>query len=544
MNLSYKFNIKSSHITSDFVVTNDPAKSDLYINKDYGWFDLDVVINSSRYSFEPILYDTKSYSTKTVFKTNTANVKLTDVYIEKPYFYVLQIEGLIDVYENLLVSLLNTKDIINYNGKFYTNTKSYYSDSNGIVIYTRPVIDIDTCVINYKSKYIEITCPPNSYIDFYDYIISPFIINQYSFYIPSFYLLTNQNKLNRCIESNVQYFDLISDVSENSYLKYKLYEAKESFSLIKEFNISSYSLDTIKATYKKSTHCFNIFDNYNYFSIQEDGSIIKSNAKDYDFIIRRKINLDKIDLIPNTYKLIEKEPNFIGGVVNQVKELNKTVNDFGVHYNKIDTYEIYDHYISTPVLNYFQSHSNYEIPDFINYKSLHEDAVILRIMDIKENEEVVSTFDNVSYRTIIKRGNIPMVYALVSYPYPIETVPDSTITSINKFIVNVIETKREVYETDTHSGLGASLLDLNLKKVITYNTYNSDMDSYSGLGANLVSLNLNDTIRYSSHDTTLESHSGTGAQLMNLTLKAYPIVPYDLVEQTTTNIGNIIISIS
>ena len=67
MRLSYKFKILSSELKSDFIVTKDTMKSDLYLNKDFGWFEIETNINTKNYSFLPVVYDIKSYNTKTTF---------------------------------------------------------------------------------------------------------------------------------------------------------------------------------------------------------------------------------------------------------------------------------------------------------------------------------------------------------------------------------------------------------------------------------------------------------------------------------------------
>ena len=204
MRLSYKFKILSSELKSDFIATKNTMKSDLYLNKDFGWFEIETNINTKNYSFLPVVYDIKSYNTKTTFKTNTESVEITDIFVEgKPYFYKINIKGINSINEKVLVSLLNTKDIISYNGNYFTNTKSFYSDTDSVFIYTSPTIDIDKCSVSYKSKYIEITAPPKCYIRTFDFIINPSIINQYSFYIPSFYIQDNKEYENYCFLFNL-----------------------------------------------------------------------------------------------------------------------------------------------------------------------------------------------------------------------------------------------------------------------------------------------------------------------------------------------------
>ena len=76
--------------------------------------------------------------------------------------------------------------------------------------------------------------------------------------------IDNKNKLIRCIESNRQFFELSEDLHENSYLKYKVESIKENEFVIKNFNISLKEAEEKTLLYRKSSHCFNIFDDFIY----------------------------------------------------------------------------------------------------------------------------------------------------------------------------------------------------------------------------------------------------------------------------------------
>lgn len=547
MRLSYKFKILSSELKSDFIATKNTMKSDLYLNKDFGWFEIETNINTKNYSFLPMVYDIKSYNTKTTFKTNTENVEITNIFVEgKPYFYKINIKGINSVNEKVLVSLLNTKDIISYNGDYFTNTKSFYSDTDSVFIYTSPTIDIDKCSVSYKSKYIEITAPPKCYIRTFDFIINPSIINQYSFYIPSFYIQDNKNKLIRCIESNRQFFELSEDLHENSYLKYKVESIKENEFVIKNFNISLKEAEEKTILYRKSSHCFNIFDDYNFFKIVSDGSIIKSNSEDYDFIIKRKINIDKIDIIPNTYKQVEEEPIFKGGLINQFQEKNTTYNDFGIKYNFITDEKYYNHYISNPDFNYFFTSSNYKVPVFMKYKSLYEDAIKLDVISMEENDELYTTVDSLTFFTVNRKDAIPTMYYLISSLYAVESAVNSSKTLINSINIKINDSKKYINASaDVYASSVSNLLSLDSKKVISYTKVDSDeLDTYGSSSNNLLSIDLIDYIRYTKHTLKTETYGATTANLLSLNVVSFPLVHYNLSETTKTTISKIIIGVT
>ena len=105
MRLSYKFKILSSELKSDFMVTKNTIKSDLYLNKDFGWFEIETNIKTIGKQFiddfgRDLSSDYEYYD----------GSKIIEKYS----------------YRNILENNLVTKYINNFDGKLVTENLKYY----------------------------------------------------------------------------------------------------------------------------------------------------------------------------------------------------------------------------------------------------------------------------------------------------------------------------------------------------------------------------------------------------------------------------------
>ena len=344
---NYKIKTQGAEVTSALKSTEDTYNSDLYLDKKFNWFTLNLnVAESIKAETLPILHEKIVEKTKLIYRTNTLNFDLTNVNIDNVYYkYIIKYNG--NFNEDTLYLYLNLEDIAYKDGHFYTNTpSSYYEDKNNYA-YTDNVLDIDNCKIVYKSKYIEIITPPDYHLIFKKNILTPTILNENSFYIPSFYInLPNSNRLLRCVESDIETFQDKITILENNYFNFKVkntYNNDISKSLNTLYKISN-DIPLVELT--KSTHCFSLFYEKQYFLINENSSITLSDNLDGLFSIEKIIDLEKIDLIINNYKYLNNEihynefnNNLILTAFNENQEYNNSM------LNYITTDRMYNKYV-------------------------------------------------------------------------------------------------------------------------------------------------------------------------------------------------------
>lgn len=398
MELNYNFKVKNSTVKSALLGADTPEKSDIYIDKKQGWLRYDVEFNKDSTSINTSkVFEIKHLNNKTIFKTNTLSVLITNIIMDStPYYYKINVERSKEVSLSYLIVDLNLKDVVEYSGNFYTNTKTYLYNSENDFIFTEKVIDLEDCVVIFRSDFMEIEAPKNSYIHTSKLVIEPEVINQYSFYLPSFYLKDKESNKNiQVIESDIKIFDSKLNIKSNEHLKYKL--EKKTFNVLKDFNISFSILESKDVTYRVSTHCLIAENITNYFTVLSDGSIIEGDRENYTFKIIKNINLDNIEITPNNYKYLEDKYKDIRGIyINTYLDLNKDLNAFGITYNQISDLVFKYNYISNINYTPFGFKRNINLAT----KSLKTDASKVKVLPPLDINSINYTeLDSVNYLT-------------------------------------------------------------------------------------------------------------------------------------------------
>lgn len=396
MELNYKFKVKTSEVTSAFKEADSPSTADLYLRKKHKWFDYKIDFNTnSDFILDSVLFEKKVLNNKIIFKVNTLNIKLSDVVINNEvYFYKLVFnENLTHTLETIHKDL-NLVNVVEKSGEFYTNTPLCNYNSDLDFYYTKNVLEVSDFKCIFRKDCIEIETGLGVFLELKEFVIEPSIINQYSFYTPSFYLKSSSGKSIHCVESDIKIFEsTVEDVSPG-YLKYKL-ESTPEVALAKNFNTLLIKSDNLNSLFRMSTHCFVMAENVQYYTVTPDGSIIKSSKEDYIFKISKEVDLNYIDIIPNTYKHLDNSVKDIrSNFINSYNEVDETINNFGFTYNKI-TKEVPEfNYIKDIKFSMFEVIKNPKL----KLKSLKEDGTNFRVL----TETLIDTrniieFDKVKY---------------------------------------------------------------------------------------------------------------------------------------------------
>lgn len=396
MELNYNFKIKNTSVKSALKKADSMERADLFVDKKYNWLEYKIEFNDeSEFKFKSELYEIIKLNNKTIFKTNTLAVLLTNVYVDgTPYFYKINFKSDKQITLNTLIVDFNLKDVVEYNNNYYTNSAFYLHNSEFEFLFTEKVLELEDYKIIFRSDYLEIEAPFNTEIKMSPSVINPSIINEYSFYLPSFYLKTKANNTNvQCIESDIKIFESKLNVEATNFLKYKL--EKNSDSVLKDFNLSFSILESKNVWYRISTHCLLAKNIINYFKINLDGSIIESTKKDYNFKIIKTINTSNITLTPNTYKKLNENFKDIRGVyINSYKEEDSSINAFGLIYNKIDDLIPIYNYIN----NFYYTNFNFNINNKLKLKSIKTDASTIKVLpQLEDNRKNYVQYDSINY---------------------------------------------------------------------------------------------------------------------------------------------------
>lgn len=368
MIIEYKLRGEVVDLKSDLTKPFRTEDADIYLDKRQGWLDFKVEFNFDVASFKSEIYDIKRTKNSTKLKTNTTAISLTDIVVDgKPYFLKL------NKFEPSL-------EVVSHEGSFYTNTPFYDADEG---IYTERVIPKDLQV-TYKSKYIEITAPPNTHFKLDEYVISPQIINPFTVYIPSFYLETYNGKLHRCIDSNIRYFTSSANTTSGNYLRYKLATSTDKAS--KDFNIYLSDDPNTQLEFRISSHSLPLKNTTHYFKI--DGSILPSTKGDYAFKIIKEVDTSKVVITPNNYKSDKTYNNVLGTLVNSLGEEDASINDFGITYRPIERTLPRYNYINYDNTYIMVSNASVDFKGTFKERSLHEDSFKVKGIELDTTDHI------------------------------------------------------------------------------------------------------------------------------------------------------------
>lgn len=396
MELNYNFKIKNTSVKSALKKADSTERADLFVDKKHNWLEYKIEFNTeSEFKFKSELYETIKLNNKTVFKTNTLAVLLTNVYVNNiPYYYKINFKSEKQITLNSLIVDFNLKDVVEYNNNYYTNSAFYLHNSEFEFLFTERVLQVEDYKVIFRADYLEIEAPFNTEIKIDPFTIKPSMINEYSFYLPSFYLKTKSNNVNvQCIESDIKIFESKLNVENTNFLKYKL--EKNSNNILKDFNLSFSILESKDVWYRISTHCLLAKNTFNYFKINLDGSIVESNKSDYSFKIIKSINTENINLTPNIYKKLNENFKDIRGVyINSYKEEDSSINAFGLIYNKINTLIPTYNYIN----NFYYTNFNFNINSKVKLKSIKTDVNTIKVLpQLEDNSKNYVQYDSINY---------------------------------------------------------------------------------------------------------------------------------------------------
>lgn len=415
-NKKYDFKVEATSVVSGLRKINDAKNADLYLNKNNNWFKLELKISPSIKDHTlPKTYDIITDNISKVYKTNTLNFDITNIKIDDTY-YKYKIEYIGNYTQDDLILYLNLEDIVFLNGVYYTNTSGYYYEDSDNFIYTGSVIDYDSFKAVFKSKYIEVTIPKDCYLVFKDNILTPKILNENSFYIPSFYIIFSDNtRIIRCIESNIETFETDLNYSSNSFLNFRI-KSKKDNTISKDLNMLFLNVSK-KIEVIKSSHCFSLFFMSQNYNITKNNHIELTTGEGL-FSISKIINLDKIDFIINNYKLMSKQiKDNISGKTVLVRHMESpSINSAFLRYikiNKMQSNYVYLKDINVPkellqkeiYMNIYDKEykENSKITIVPLSKNSRDDKYANHLPTLINNvEEIIIDKINYSYKKIIK----------------------------------------------------------------------------------------------------------------------------------------------
>lgn len=395
MNLTYNFKVQTSELRSS-KIKSVSTDADFYLDKEEGWVDYEIELNTNEYSFKSELIEKEEFNTKTIFYTNTTNVFLTNIVVkDKPYNYQvisnLVFKGVEDV-----IKKTGIQDVVEFKGSYYTNSEIYQVDSENEFIYTQLTSSLDDFEISYDFDYISIETPPGFHITMKDLVIDPFLINEYSFSLPSFYIKNiKDNSKIRCVESNIKNFNFKTTIES---LEYFNFECKTYLKgICNTRNKSFIEIQDQDLKFKSSSHVFSILSDTIYFKIEPDGSIEKSSIKDYHFKVNKIIDMDKVSIIDNSYVKEVTDTVDPSLYVNYLENEHEQLNNFGITYRKITDPLPKYHYFNQLGRNIYSVTSSL-VPDRrLKQISMFEESSQLKNMTIRIEERPFKVLEGISY---------------------------------------------------------------------------------------------------------------------------------------------------
>lgn len=388
MEIVYNFKVKRAEYEGVLVPTEEPVTSDFYFNKEFDWLKFKVNVNEEKIYNKGILYSVERLDTKTVFKVNTLNIKLTDIVInDEPYFFKINTTS-----EHSLEELerYSNQKVKFHKGSYYVNKPFYVFISEYEIISTEDVIRLDDCKIIYRHDGIEVETVKNAHILIKNLIDSS-TINEYSFRIPSFYP-NRKGKNIPCIESNLKIFNSKIDEKTGGFFKYVNLDSKNNFNVaLRDYNKESQRCFL-------SSHCFYTDKKKTHYKIHDNGSIVLSTEEDYDFEIERYIDYSKLELIPNNYKRLDTTiNNILGKYVKIFSEVNPKINPSGLVYRKTSNLFNLKEYLTTRENSLKYSTLQFKEPNpKLKSQSIEKEGAPFRVLTgLLERDFLI--LDNITY---------------------------------------------------------------------------------------------------------------------------------------------------
>ena len=407
MELLYKFKVQTSEIETNLKPSEDLRSSDVYIGKDCDWLTFDIEFNKDlNLTLHPMVFGKEVFNDRIEYKLNTLDVLLTNIKINsKLYFYeVISVTPTVKSLETIRIES-NTTDIVEYGGKYYTNKNFYIYNSEDDFLYTKTVLNVEDFEVVYDYEHILLVTAPEVSLQVKEYIITPKLVNEFCFHIPTFYLEDYKTgETLRCIESNIQEFYSNSNIDKNNHFKYQC--IADELGISNTYNIHFADILPEQLLFRSSSHYFKNLKSISYFKIQSDGSIEESNSKDYIFKIIKTIDLNNIVIIPNTYVLGEERKAKATSFVNSLREYKEEINDYGIEYIPIEKGYKINNYVSTETHDIFYTNTSMVKDDRVGVVSMTDEAEYIRNVSLYEDDDnIYKQIDKVTYYNKLKESD-------------------------------------------------------------------------------------------------------------------------------------------
>lgn len=310
MIIDYKIKNKPA-ITSSFIKNCAPKEALFFISKDNPVSY--ITSYNDKYDYSSKIIKTETLKTKFKVYTNTSNILITNIAVENiPYYFeiITSNNSAISIEDLLLQSDYNAVEV---NGKIYTNfIIDNYEITDGVFIYSKPVVDPSTFDLKYYDSHILVTVNKSTSFTYYAKTASNTIaevkkVSNYKIEIPSFYIET-RSKVFKIIEGDVVLHNKIeaTTIEYNSITPKDKVDSVVGYFLNKDTNMlyskEAYLINKeilIEYTAKFSSHIYEI-DSTLYLVI-EGNKLITGNKDNYDICIEKVIDLKKIDIFSNSF---------------------------------------------------------------------------------------------------------------------------------------------------------------------------------------------------------------------------------------------------
>lgn len=310
ISVNYNLSINPS-VAETYLTNSEFGEGQFFIKKHEGLLSL-MVEYKDELDFSSEIYSINKTANKIKVTSNTVDVIATNILVDNvAYYYKLTSLGRSLDYNNVILN--SSIDCVSYKGSIYTNEIVINREiSPGLYVHSIPVINHNEASVKYRSNDIELTYP-SSLGDLHfkcksETIISPILINNCKVHIPSFYI-KGMKKTFKCIEGDIQLLskkELTYFVGNSISCKDYIHSYDSNFynSLTNNIYLPHFNYKTtpalIEYTAKMSSHIFRITKEKLYFKINKNGLTI-STKDDYDFVIKKVIDMSKIDVIASNH---------------------------------------------------------------------------------------------------------------------------------------------------------------------------------------------------------------------------------------------------
>lgn len=310
VNVNYELNVSPS-VAESYLANTDFEDAQFFVKKEEGLVSLDINL-SDDLDFSSEIYSVGKTSTKYKVLSNTTDIIATNIKIDNiDYYYKIEAIGIAVNYKDVILN--SSIQCIDYLGNLYTNEVLVnFELQPGLFLHSTPVIDPSLGSVKYRAKDIETTFPAKignlTFKCKSDVVVTPLLINNSKVSLPSFYLKKGKSIL-KCIEGDIKIVakqELSYFVGNSVTCKDYIYEYTSHF-----FNRNSnkiyvdfYNYKTAPAlvSYKAklSSHIFPFNNEVLFFKIKPTGLIL-SDKSNYDFSIKKKYDITKLNVIESKY---------------------------------------------------------------------------------------------------------------------------------------------------------------------------------------------------------------------------------------------------